>query len=904
MNPERWQAVGEIFEQALGLPDGERTAWVEERGGSDAEVLVEVKSLLVSHREAGGGFFQEKVRDAVVAFHRAGEATGPRRAGPYRLVRELGRGGMGTVFLAERDDAVYQAQVAVKLVRPGMDTEFILARFRRERQTLARLHHPNIAQLLDGGTTEEGLPYIVMEYVNGLRLTEHARQHSLSIEARLKLFVDVCSAVDCAHRNFVVHRDLKPGNILVDESGAPKLLDFGICKLLEVDPVAQNDATVAPLTPDYASPEQIRGEPITPLSDLYSLGIVLYELLSGKLPERFTGTSPWSLEVRESPPDPPSSADRKLAGDLDNIVLRALETQPERRYQTVAQLAEDIRRYLAHQPVLARPATVGYRMSKFIRRNYWPVAAVLALVVALGVSLYQWNLARRRLQMVRGLAEKLVVDIHDSVSNLPGATAARQTIVATGLQYLDAASKAARGDAQSEQSLAVAYRKLGDAQGYVVSSNLGNTKGALESYAKAKQLLDDAARREPELDQAERVIVRERIASMQIYMGRTKDAIAGFDEAARIGKQALQQAKSAKLEEALAVVHVQASDAHRGAGDWASALREAKQAVDLYRSLESEHPLTPEMRHGLATAYASMGMAEARASRPNESLEWFRQDVAEMEKLTQANPHNVTWQRDLILAYGHVGDQLGLTAYTNLGDPVGALAAYRKGAGMARVLYESDPNNLRAVMDYGIVTARAASVMEDKNREKLVLAREAVKLLEQAAHINPGNSSIEQYRAWANQLIGDALRGQGDLAGAQSQFLASTRHAQGILKSGQAAPLGQLAISCRRASENAVALGDRASALQFANAPLAAMDVVTVKTPTMLPRVYSVMGLTYAALAGSRLRQPGDAETARTWLQKAVAASEAAKADPLSVSALKQDMQDVEAALAKLESKR
>src|SRR6266566_9105156 len=295
MNPGRWEAVGELFEQALSLPVGERTACVDRASDGDDELRQEVISLLASHKAAPGGFVQEKIKNAVVSFHEMKLVeTQTTRVGPYRLTRELGRGGMGTVFLAERDDDQYKASVAIKLVRPDMDTEFILARFRRERQTLARLQHPNIARLLDGGTTADGLPYIVMEYVDGHAITHHAQQQKLDITARVVLFLSVCSAVDYAHRNFVIHRDLKPGNVLVDSQGVPKLLDFGICKLLRADTlsVVSGDETMpGMMTPNYASPEQIRGEAVTLLSDVFSLGVLLYELLTDSCPQRFSSTA-------------------------------------------------------------------------------------------------------------------------------------------------------------------------------------------------------------------------------------------------------------------------------------------------------------------------------------------------------------------------------------------------------------------------------------------------------------------------------------------------------------------------------------------------------------------------------------------------------------------------------------
>src|SRR5215217_3048497 len=292
MNAARWQVIGDLFEQALPLPSGQRTALLEDACGVDHDLRREVVSLLASHN-AVGGFLQHRIEHALTSFYQTTVAGGqPARVGPYRLIRELGRGGMGTVFLAERDDDEYRAQVAVKLVRPGMDTEFILARFRRERQTLARLEHPNISRLLDGGTTDAGVPYFVMEYIDGPWLTAYVDAHTLSIDDRVRIFLDVCAAVDYAHRQFIIHRDLKPGNILVGPDGVPKLVDFGICKLLRVDAMSENDTGVAPMTPNYASPEQIRGDAVTLLSDVYSLGAVLYELLTGRCPRQFESLAP------------------------------------------------------------------------------------------------------------------------------------------------------------------------------------------------------------------------------------------------------------------------------------------------------------------------------------------------------------------------------------------------------------------------------------------------------------------------------------------------------------------------------------------------------------------------------------------------------------------------------------
>ena len=296
MTPEQWRKVGELFHQAFDVPEGRRISWAQEIS-PDVEVGRELLSLLENDR-AAAGLVERKVKSAVVSMFDGPTARQHQPVGPYKLLRELGRGGMGTVYLAERDDQQYQTKVAIKLVRPGMDTDFILHRFRRERQILAQLQHPNIARLLDGGTTEDGRPYIVMEYISGVPITEYASTRAPAITERLQLFLDVCSAVEYAHQHFVVHRDIKPGNILISDSGVAKLLDFGICKLLhnEIPAAETASGTLRMLTPDYASPEQVRGEPITIASDIYSLAAVLYELLTGFKPHRIEKLTPQAVE--------------------------------------------------------------------------------------------------------------------------------------------------------------------------------------------------------------------------------------------------------------------------------------------------------------------------------------------------------------------------------------------------------------------------------------------------------------------------------------------------------------------------------------------------------------------------------------------------------------------------------
>jgi len=441
MTPERWQQIESIRQRALELAPEYRCAFLEQACEGDESLRREVEAL-INGGERAGTFVEAADNAAATRLFAANHShlTPEKTIGPYKLIRELGHGGMGAVYLAVRADDQYRKRVAIKLIRRGMDTEEILSRFRHERQILASLDHPNIARLLHGDMTDEGLPYFVMEYVEGLPLDKFCDQKKLSTTERLKLFLKVCAAVHYAHQNLVVHRDLKPSNIFVTADGEPKLLDFGIAKLLNPELYGQTLAPTAvakrPMTPDYASPEQVLGQKITTASDVYTLGVLLYELLTGHRPYRFKSGERKELEraVCDQEPEKPSTAinrtekrpagdgstlaitpefvsrtregepdklRRKLMGDLDNVVLMAMRKEPERRYASVEQFAEDIRRHLDGRPVIARQNTFGYRAGKFVRRRKVGVMigtafALLIIASAVAILVQSFRVARQR----------------------------------------------------------------------------------------------------------------------------------------------------------------------------------------------------------------------------------------------------------------------------------------------------------------------------------------------------------------------------------------------------------------------------------------------------------------------------------------------------------------------------
>src|SRR5499427_831217 len=439
MNSGQWQQLNEIFAAAMELEPQRQGEFLQQACAGDAYLQREAEAMLAASQQAERhGFLNGNVFAAGAQVLAANEIPPGTIIGPYRVVEEIGRGGMGAVYLASREG--FQQQVALKIIKRGMDTESIVRRFVLERDVLASLNHPNIARLLDGGTAN-GLPFIAMEYVEGNIITDFCDQHRLTIDERLALFRKVCAAVTYAHQNLVVHRDLKPSNILVTRDGEPKLLDFGIAKLLSAD---QFGYTIEPtaagaglMTPEYASPEQIRGEKVTTSSDIYSLGVLLYEMLCGHRPFRFKSRSAGEVlqviserqpaapstaastrqelvtpddsatrrilspdTVAEMRSDKPNRLKRKLAGDLDNIVLMALRKEPDRRYSSVQQFADDVRRHLEGIPVAARPATFSYRTAKFIERNrtatVFATLTLVAILAGLSIAVWQAVVARKQ----------------------------------------------------------------------------------------------------------------------------------------------------------------------------------------------------------------------------------------------------------------------------------------------------------------------------------------------------------------------------------------------------------------------------------------------------------------------------------------------------------------------------
>ncbi len=538
MSAENWKTVKKILGEVLDLEAAERQSFLTKL---DAPLREEVESLLAFEDESEDWMKLSAVEFSKDFFEDAEENTlFGKNIGAYRIIGELGYGGMGAVYLAERADGEFSQRVALKLLKREMNTSALRRRFQQEREILASLEHPNIARLLDAGTTDDKIPFLAMEYVEGLPIDDYCNRENLDLNARLDLFRKVCAAVNFAHRNLIVHRDLKPSNILVTKEGAPKLLDFGISKILSAEFEQVNSSTVTNLgvmTPSYASPEQLQSKSVTTATDVYSLGVILYELLSGHRPfeKRENDLKEIYKAVLETEPTPPSAAiadfgfgvsdliktgsapsnqtkdqhqetnpqsairNPQLKGDLDNIVLKALRKEPERRYSSAENLAEDIHRHQRGLPVAARPNTLSYRAEKFFKRNKVSVLVgvllFIAIVAGIVATLWQSRVAQvervraeKRFNDVRKLANSYLFDVYPEIENLEGSLKAREKILTNALEYLDSLSNEAAGDLELQSELATAYEKIGDVMGAMNNSSLGNIQAGLDSYAKAGKL--------------------------------------------------------------------------------------------------------------------------------------------------------------------------------------------------------------------------------------------------------------------------------------------------------------------------------------------------------------------------------------------------------------------------------
>jgi hypothetical protein len=747
-----WDEVKASFAQALERPPAERAAFVAQAGSNPA-VQREVMSLLVHAGDAAPTLVPASpppVASPPLL------APGLRLAG-WEIVAPLGSGGMAEVFLARRADGAWVGQAAVKVIKRGMDSAAVLARFALEQRALARLDHPHIARLLDAGRTANGLPYFVMEHVDGQPI-DHAAA-ALPLRARITLFLQLADAVACAHRHLLVHRDLKPGNVLVTHEGQVKLLDFGIAKALDpADSEAAEHTAFGerPFTPYYASPEQVRGEPVDTATDVYSLGVLLYVLLTGQRPygRDVTTARAAATCVLEEPPMRPSALPpgggsqrpvglaRQLRGDLDNILLKALEKPAARRYPTVDALAQDLRWHLAGWPVSARAPSWHYRAGKFVRRHAVAVAAGLAGIAVLASSLAvvswqarQTELARQaadqRFADVRRLANRLVFQYHDQIVNLPGAIRVRSELLADAVRYLDDLHRQVGADATLARELAETYFRIAVLQG--------------EAFSPSLEQLDDAQRN---LDKAQ--------ALLPLYLDAPGIDVAGLKQAVDIwlaqGSQAARRGELGTARRALEQARALAERAIRAAPDDAQALS------------------------GLATLEGQLGLliggnaSGACLGRSGEAVPHFEAALRHMQTLHERQPQQAEWVHQLAWAH-HIGAQ----AATLRGDTALALRLAERTVALRDQAAQMAPANAhfrhqRAIARLVLATALAL----DGRHERVSSLLDEVSAIGQASvAADPDNQAARRDLRAFGLTRGRALVQAGRLGDAQ-RVLAAT----------------------------------------------------------------------------------------------------------------------------------
>jgi serine/threonine protein kinase/tetratricopeptide (TPR) repeat protein len=735
-----WEKVRDLLDSSLELPQPQRSKYLDEHC-PDPQVRRSVEALIESYEECAT--FLEK--PAISNFSEHDPSWSGRWLGPYKLLDEIGAGGMGRVYRAVRADNEYNQNVAIKIISGVFVSKQLVNRFRAERQILASLNHPNVARLLDGGTTKEGLPYLVMEFVEGTPIDEYCDAHRLPLRKRLELFVQLCSAVQYAHQNLIVHRDLKPGSILVTRDGTAKLLDFGIAKILQ--PVGQGigreqTATLQPMTPGYASPEQLENKPVTTASDVYSLGVVLYLLLTGHrryLKSLGSAHDRAQANASEAPIRPSvaigrtesiaggdkhtaiativkdrqaQSIDRlrrELTGDLDAIVLKSLEKDCARRYRFAEQFADDIRRYLEGQPVQACLPTLRYRAAKFVRRNIVAVTAAtivaIAAITALGLIIRAERIANKqraraeaRFNDVRKLANSLLFDVHDSIQNLPGSTPARELIVKKALEYLDSLAKEAANDVTLQRELGTAYEKVGDVQGQFYAENLGLPQAALESYKKALAIRTALVRVEPRdvENQRQLAAIDGKLGNIEWITGDPKAAAESSRRGLEVSQAVSAASPSNRSDRKLLATSYLDYGWKQGAGegDYAAGIASCHRAITILEDLLRQDAADKDARTSLTTAYSRLGTFLESSGRFPEALSVFQMAFALREKLFASDPTNTKNRRYLASSHINIGNVLA-----EMNDPRGALLHQQKALAMMESLSAEDPQNVQLRQD-------------------------------------------------------------------------------------------------------------------------------------------------------------------------------------------------------------
>jgi non-specific serine/threonine protein kinase/serine/threonine-protein kinase len=757
---DSWTEVRRVFQEASDREGADRDAFLATV--PDGPVLDEVRSLLAWHTP-DTGFLDTPASAALSAPGVAPESLIGSSLGPWRIVGQIGAGGMGVVYRAARADEAFERDVALKVIGALGQSSAGIERFRLERETLARLDHPAIARLLDGGTTPAGAPYFVMELVDGVPVDRYCDEQRLTIAQRIDVFLRICRGVQYAHRNLVVHRDLKPDNILVLADGSPKLLDFGVAKLIAGSrPLTGDDAALAAstwaLTPDFASPEQVRGGVVTTASDVYALGVLLHLLLTGLPPYRLGHDTRPAMaaalsSIRIAAPSTrtlegdgalrasrrhltPAALARRLAGDLDAIILRAVAADPADRYETVDELMHDLQRHRQARPVHARSRTPRYVASRFVRRHRVGVAAsVAALVlgtVGIGAILWQSALAReagaraeRRFDDLRAMTRVFMFDVHDAILNVPGTTDARALMVRTAMQYLERLSAEADPDSSLRRELAAGFVKVGDAQGNPSSPNVGDSAGARASYGRAIEIAGALVAADvTDLDAARTLaLAHRRLADVLAWMGDKDTALTHAEaSAARFAGIATRPGVTTDDRLHAVIGQIKIGDLlgnpnlpNLGRPD--AAMARYDQALVAVRALDQTAPSDQRVRRYVGLTYERIGSIHQLASRWSEAEAAYRASFVIREALAASAPVHVDIQRDLAIAYEKLAN-----VERRSGDLEAAVTYARGALDRFERLASLDAANTNAMRSVAISREHLADLLLDRGQRQEAVA--------------------------------------------------------------------------------------------------------------------------------------------------------------------------------------
>ena len=704
LTPQTWHRIKSVTADALERPLAEREAFVVSQCDGDDALAAEVLAIVRSAAIA------DEFLEGSIAPTTSGAAEAGARFGAWRLVRPLGHGGMASVYLAERADSAFTQRAAVKVVRGFFADGLLGRRFDDERRILASLEHPNIARFIDGGATPDGVPYVTLEYVDGVRIDEFCQSRALSLRARLALFRQVCSAVEYAHQRLIVHRDIKASNILVGADGIPKLLDFGIAKL--IDPATLQERTHTLLrvaTPESASPEQLRGESVTTATDIYSLGVLLYRLVTGVSPYRGPLTTEMELvrAVCEETPVPPSHLTAATSSwvsttrlnwrrldDVDHIVLKALRKEPERRYASVQELSADVQRYLDGRPVNAAPDSRAYRLRKYLARHRAAVAAaaVLVIAVAAGISATAWQAraasrerarAQAQFDAVRSLANAVLGDVFSAIASLPGSGPAQRVVLAHATEYFEKLVQQAADDVVLQSEIAGGYIRLAQIQGMPGMPNLGDRNGARDSYEKAAALL------EPLVSRSTDPAIRFQLAETYSRLGTLTDDPDAKLARYRAGLALVDSPPAdARLLGIVQALWSEVGNLHVAANRFGDAEQASREAVAVAQAAYALAPQDLSVSRNLSLALKTKGALLVHRGSPDAGLVEFEKardlDLMRIER----QPERGLWKLDLSFAYESIA-----SALEPKGEPQRALDASREAVRLRQQAVDADPED-------------------------------------------------------------------------------------------------------------------------------------------------------------------------------------------------------------------